>query len=49
MMSPMFDKIKYYYELGLWDINRVWNVVEKNAITEEEYKDITDFIYPNKS
>lgn len=47
-MSTMFEKIKYYYELGLWDINRVWNVVEKNAITEEEYKEITGFIYPIK-
>ncbi|MDB1923406.1 XkdX family protein [Clostridium tertium] len=45
----MFEKIKYYYELGLWDINRVWNVVEKNAITEEEYKEITGFSYPIKA
>ena len=45
----MFDKIKHYYEVGLWNIDRVWNVVEKKAITEEEYKEITGFIYPSKT
>lgn len=43
----MFDKIKYYYNNKLWDINRVWNVVDK-ALTEEEYKQITGFTYPAK-
>lgn len=43
----MFNKIKYYYDNGLWSIDRVWNVVGK-AITEEEYKLITGFIYLNK-
>lgn len=43
----MFDKIKYYYQVGLWDINRMFNVVGK-ALTEEEYQEITGFEYPNK-
>lgn len=43
----MFEKIKKYYEKGLWDINRVYNVVGK-AITEEEYKLITGYVYPSK-
>ena len=43
----MFDKIKQYYEIGLWSIDRVWNVVGK-ALNEEEYKEITGFDYPNK-
>ena len=43
----MFDKIKHYYEVGLWNIDRVWNVVGK-AINETEYKEITGFIYPSK-
>lgn len=47
-MSPMYEKIKYYYDVGLWDINRVWNVVEKNAITQDEYYQITGFVYPSK-
>ena len=43
----MLEKIKYYYEVGLWDIERMFNVVGK-ALTEEEYKEITGFDYPNK-
>lgn len=43
----MFDKIKHYYDTGLWDIDRVYNVVGK-AITEAEYLAITGFEYPNK-
>ena len=43
----MFDKIKYYYDNGLWSIDRVWNVVDK-ALTEEEYFEITGFKYPSK-
>lgn len=36
----MFDKIKYYYNVGLWSKQRVWNVVGK-VLTAEEYKEIT--------
>jgi len=43
----MFEKIKYYYEKGLWNIDRVFNVVGK-ALTEVEYQAITGFIYPAK-
>ena len=43
----MVDKIKGYYDSGLWSIDRVWNVVGK-AITQEEYELITGFKYPNK-
>lgn len=43
----MFDKVKYYYENGLWNLARVWNVVGKpNGITEVEYQQITGFVYP---
>jgi hypothetical protein len=44
----MFEKIKFYYDNGLWNIDRVWNVVGK-AITEAEYQQITGFIYPAKA
>ena len=44
----MFEKIKGYYDKGLWSIDRVWNVVGK-AITEVEYQEITGFVYPAKS
>lgn len=44
----MFEKIKHYYDDGLWSIDRVWNVVGK-AISAEEYFEITWFVYPNKA
>lgn len=40
-MSKMYNKIKSYYDSGLWSINRVKNMVIKGIITEEEYKEIT--------
>ena len=41
----MFDKVKHYYDVGLWSIERVYNVVEKKAITKVEYKKITGLTY----
>ncbi len=46
--SPNFEKVKGYYDNGLWSIDRVWNAVGK-WITEEEYFEITGFVYPAKS
>ena len=43
----MVEKIKYYYDNELWTIQRVWNVVGK-AITEEDYFEITGFVFPDK-
>ena len=40
-MSSKFQKVKYYYDNGLWDINRVRNAVVKNWITSEEFEEIT--------
>lgn len=40
MHSKMFDKIKKWYELGLWTKEQVHQAVEKGLITEEEYKEI---------
>lgn len=39
-MSKMYEKIKKYYDTGLWNEERVRNMVIKGIITEEEYKDI---------
>ena len=33
----MFEKIKKYYELGLWSEAMVRNAVEKGVITEDEF------------
>lgn len=35
-----FEKIKLYYDRGLWSKERVYNVVGK-VITAEEYEEIT--------
>ncbi|MBQ6983061.1 MAG: XkdX family protein [Synergistaceae bacterium] len=37
----MFEKIKKYYEQGLWDEQRVREAVAKNVITAEQFKEIT--------
>ena len=37
----MYEKVKRYYELGVWDEDKVRNAVAKNAITPEQFKDIT--------
>lgn len=48
--SKNFDLIKGYYDKGLWNIDRVWNVVGKTTgITEAEYQEITGFVYPAKA
>ena len=39
-MSNMYDKIKLYYDSGLWNEVRVRNMVVKGVITEEEYASI---------
>ena len=45
MMNSKFEKVKSYYERGMWDISRVRNAVVKGWITAEEFFMITDEIY----
>ena len=40
-MREFAQKIKRFYDLGLWDEHRVHEAVAKNAITAEEFKTIT--------
>lgn len=41
-MSKNYEKIKQYYDTGLWNKTRLRNVVGKpTGITEEEYEMIT--------
>ncbi len=40
-MSPKFEKVKYYYDSGLWTVEQVGNAVVKGWITQEEFKIIT--------
>ena len=39
-MSKMYEKVKKYYNTGLWSEERVRNMVIKGVITEEEYASI---------
>lgn len=36
----MLEKIKRFYDLGLWTEEMVMNAVDKGVITEGEYKNI---------
>ncbi len=38
----MFEKIKRFYDLGLYSTGQVHKFVEKGVITEEEYKSIVE-------
>ena len=44
-MSKMYEKIKEYYDSGLWSEERVRNMVIKGIITEEEFYKITGEFY----
>lgn len=39
-MSKNFEKFKKHYDNGFWDEERVRNVAEKGAITQEECAEI---------
>ena len=39
--SPKYDKVKYYYDHGLWTIEQVHKAVVKGWIAAEEYEEIT--------
>ena len=40
-MSPKYQKVKNYYDKGLWTVNMVRNAVSKGWITAAEFKTIT--------
>ena len=37
----MYEKVKKYYEMGVWSEQRVREAVAKNVITAEQFKEIT--------
>jgi hypothetical protein len=39
--SKKYDKVKSYYDRGLWTIEMVHNAVIKGWITADEYTEIT--------
>ncbi len=36
----MYEKIKRFYDLGLYTVEQVHKFVEKDIITEEQYREI---------
>ena len=40
MHSKQFERIKFFYDKGLWTKEHVHKAVEKGLITEEEYLEI---------
>ena len=43
--SDQFEKVKRYYNMGMWNIDRVRNAVLKRWITESEFTEITTIPY----
>lgn len=44
-MSAKFEKVKYFYDMGVWNDIQVRNAVIKEWITADEYKQITGKTY----
>ena len=40
-----YDKVKKYYDSGLWNVKMVRNAVGKKWITAEEFEEITGMKY----
>ena len=40
-----FEKVKKYYDNGLWNIHRVRDAVIKEWITPEQFQEITGRLY----
>ena len=40
-MSKKFKQIQYWYKTGMWSKEKVHDAVEKEWITQLEYKEIT--------
>ena len=40
-----FERIKYYFEAGLWSAPMVKMAVKKGIITKEQYTEITGNLY----
>lgn len=46
--NKLYEQIKNWYINKNWSIERVWNVTDKGILSDEQYKSITGFTYPNK-
>ena len=39
--SKNYEKVKLFYDIGIWNVDRVRNAVIKDWITESEFTEIT--------
>ena len=39
--SDKFEKVKRYYDMKMWNVDRVRNAVIKDWVTESEFTEIT--------
>lgn len=46
--SKNYEKVKSWYNMGMWNEIRVRDAVKKNWITETEFKEITDKDYEDE-
>lgn len=44
-MSEKYQKVKKYYDSGLWNVKMVRNAVGKKWIAAEEFEEITGMKY----
>lgn len=40
-----FERVKYYYEAGLWSLPMVRIAVRKGVVTKEQFQEITGKAY----
>lgn len=40
-----YERVKYYYDAGLWSKLMVKMAVKKGVITKEQYQEITSEVY----
>lgn len=48
MQNPKYQKVKVYYDKGLWDIGRVRDAVAHHWISESEYASIVGESYERR-
>lgn len=41
----MFEKIKKFYDAGVWELRKVKDAVAKGVITPEQFTEITGKVY----
>jgi uncharacterized XkdX family phage protein len=43
-----YNSIKWFYDQKLWNKAQVWDAVQFDKITQEQYTEITSEVYPEE-